>query len=1443
MLKKTITGRSYFWPIRLLVLLAVGNFSSSFALDNGLARLPPMGYNTWNDVGCDVDEKTVLSRAEYLVSSGLKDLGYVYVNIDDCWQAPKRDPDTSQLVPDPRRFPNGMRYLADKIHSLGLLFGIYTDRGTETCARRPGSHQFEELDARVFSRDWHVDFVKIDNCYADQTREAALLGFQAFRDATLKQERKMLYSVCGGGWTHAFLDDLSFYAMRPFGEQLSNMWRISADVVDDLTLVDAVRHYYGLQKYGGPGGWNDIDMLIGSSLNPHAGTFQQKKLGPTASRSQFSLYAVLGTPLLIGAPLTKTDLTKFDLATYSNKLLLAVNQQARQQGSLVWYGQFWLSHIGYREIALDRSKLHILSPALAHIVRRVDGAKKEATTGSIKSSWKRGDVYCGSEEDSLRAADFYATREQNPSPRLGVSTSQRLLPFRNEANLIQPSVRAAHGDVEPEPEQVLPLRRGAGQDRVELRSSDSLSRNAERGRAHVASHGPEKVTSAQTTGIRMRTVPDTEVPAIAMVFVNHDPWSSKITCDGGCWAKIESDNFPEGAVLSGVDAWQEHLAAPSSDPQAQRVMMDMRSKAACGTRRDAATLIEDLEMNEIEEGMPRSSTTTSKCQVSAVADVLGNSDSLGPTYEGVVVGKDFSVSVPGGSGSVTIVFVRTDVKASEETMIAEVVHDSCPQTRLVRPSEERRSEDALSQDRRPLPLPLEAFGEARTSSEHIVVEPYVGFPSSNISKTSIALFANRPSGPNGMATANATEMLMGIPEGDIYSSNGGPVAPATPRQTIRDERPELSFREGKFAVRKLDIAEVFSDEEGSISARSRVWFGVQMLQRRSRGEQAGGSGSQISFVCRGPLDRSCSAYSLQNTSSLEEAEKRIVTMMRGDLPNEGGQDFGDASDIRPEQFRPRLRFSSPLRPTRMAEADFRSTASSGSREVPSPGLGQLAPRLVSTTERLVPHDAFSSGDSEVVRAKAPLAASRLTQSTFSSGEDGIYRGTLSSGEDAHAGPHHRPSLSEFLSASRDSQGGPAERRCFERSAAQYGTNETHAFIASLVHEHSNDPFHAAGRLPASANKGALSSASARQLIVQRHRIAQLGRPPRQDEAQPQEKIMPLAVGDTSRSGAESATAEQLHHAVGDTSAYTPEVPRSAAISEEDSLRSDSKESVTSHAFASLHVTASAATPGSPTALLRKQLDKLSLANDEVIRQHSVSDSSWQLPLSTAAGDIIFSSMASSEPEVPDSPVHQPASPGSDSLVHEFDRALAWAGKKQENVSSAGSSSRYQEESKEEASPTEDAGSEPRVYDTTWRTPELPQPRGAPLQTVLSTLGAPSPSAKWKKSATSRMDHSTKNMINGAGSADEDSKSSAQTSSSSTVIVEADDPLAHAAAVPDPLAHPTPPQGYLHPVRASQSGVRAFGFRPENRTKQSEAGTHEAVEDPFGDWYILEDEFD
>jgi Alpha-galactosidase len=255
-----------------------------------LALAPPMGWNSWNHYGCEIDETLVRRTADALVASGMRDAGYVYVNIDDCWQG-ERDAD-GFLQPDPERFPSGLKALADYVHERGLKLGIYSDAGTKTCAGRPGSQGHEYQDALQFAR-WGIDYLKYDWCNTGtgaaqrNPREA----YATMRDALFAAGRPIIFSICEWGDNRPW----------EWAGEMGHLWRTTGDIVNcwncelghgiwsSFGVLNILDKQAGLRRYAGPGGWNDPDMMEVGNLPTLA-----------ENRSHFALWAMLAAPLIAG---------------------------------------------------------------------------------------------------------------------------------------------------------------------------------------------------------------------------------------------------------------------------------------------------------------------------------------------------------------------------------------------------------------------------------------------------------------------------------------------------------------------------------------------------------------------------------------------------------------------------------------------------------------------------------------------------------------------------------------------------------------------------------------------------------------------------------------------------------------------------------------------------------------------------------------------------------------------------------------------------------------------------------------------------------------------------------------------------------------------------------------------------------------------------------------
>jgi len=366
-MKRFLLVLSMFWGVGL---------SQCFALDNGLARTPPMGWNSWNKFGCDVSESLIREMTDAAISSGMKDAGYQYIVIDDCWQV-SRD-DNGNIVPDAKRFPSGMKALADYIHSKGLKFGIYSDAGTGTCQNRPGGRGYEFQDARQYAA-WGVDYLKYDWCnHGTQNSEAS---YALMRDALAKSGRPIVFSLCEWGSTKPWL----------WAKDIGNLWRATGDIQDKwdvykkgegLGVMQIIDLNDGLASYAGPGHWNDPDMLeVGNGGMP-----------PTEYRAHFSLWALMAAPLMAGNDLRTMPAETHDIL--SNKEVIAVDQdpmgiqgqRVKKEGtSEIWSKQM---HDGSRAVIL----LNRGSSSADIALNWTDIGYPETLSASVRDLWAHADL-------------------------------------------------------------------------------------------------------------------------------------------------------------------------------------------------------------------------------------------------------------------------------------------------------------------------------------------------------------------------------------------------------------------------------------------------------------------------------------------------------------------------------------------------------------------------------------------------------------------------------------------------------------------------------------------------------------------------------------------------------------------------------------------------------------------------------------------------------------------------------------------------------------------------------------------------------------------------------------------------------------------------------------------------------------------------------------------
>lgn len=336
---------------------------------NGLAKTPPMGWNSWNKFAGRVDDATVRSIADAMAGNGMKEAGYVYVNIDDTWEL-GRDAQGNMLTN--KKFPD-MKALADYVHSKGLKLGIYSSPGPNTCAGYEGSYGHEEQDARTFAK-WGIDYLKYDWCgartlYTDEEMPAI---YQKMGDALLKTGRPIVYSLCQYG-------RLDVWKWGP--DVGGNLWRTTGDIRD--TWDSMTRIGFGqndLATYARPGHWNDPDMLeIGNG-----------GMSETEYKTHMSLWAILAAPLLAGNDLR--NMTPATLAILTNREVIAIDQdKAGKQGKRAWKSgdrEVWVRELagGARAVALFN---RAAEPAQVKVLWADLGIKEKSR---LRDVWEHKDV-------------------------------------------------------------------------------------------------------------------------------------------------------------------------------------------------------------------------------------------------------------------------------------------------------------------------------------------------------------------------------------------------------------------------------------------------------------------------------------------------------------------------------------------------------------------------------------------------------------------------------------------------------------------------------------------------------------------------------------------------------------------------------------------------------------------------------------------------------------------------------------------------------------------------------------------------------------------------------------------------------------------------------------------------------------------------------------------
>lgn len=347
-----------------------------------------MGWNTWNKFGCDINEDLIMQAADAMVESGMKDAGYEYIVIDDCWHG---DRDENGFIKENKeRFPSGMKALVDYVHSKGLKFGIYSDAGATTCAGRPGSRGREYQDAQTYA-DWGVDYLKYDWCDTDGLNAEG--AYTTMRNALYEAGRPVIFSICEWGQNKPW----------EWAQDIGHMWRTTGDIYhcwdceedhgdwSSWGVLRILDMQDGLRKYAGPGHWNDPDMMeVGNGMTV------------SEDRAHFTMWSMLAAPLIAGNDLDA--MTEETRKILTHRDIIAINQDplgrqafkyAEKDGLETWFkplenGDWAVTFLNRatepRTVNFNWTEEIVIDPDFGH------EASFHKATFTIKDVWKNREL-------------------------------------------------------------------------------------------------------------------------------------------------------------------------------------------------------------------------------------------------------------------------------------------------------------------------------------------------------------------------------------------------------------------------------------------------------------------------------------------------------------------------------------------------------------------------------------------------------------------------------------------------------------------------------------------------------------------------------------------------------------------------------------------------------------------------------------------------------------------------------------------------------------------------------------------------------------------------------------------------------------------------------------------------------------------------------------------
>ena len=347
---------------RLLLFFAVALLTSlhtTAANRDSLALTPPMGFMTWNKYKEDINEQLIRQIADKMAADGYAEAGYKYIFIDDAWQG-GRDK-RNNILPDPEKFPSGMKALADYVHSKGLRLGIYSDAALLTCAGYTASYGFEQQDAKTFA-EWGIDYLKYDYCHAPSDSAVAHERYKKMADALQNSGRKIVLGVCEWGQLNP-----EKWARQAGG----SLWRVSFDVRDmwkdivkqgGMGIIDIINVTEPLYKYAGPGHWLDMDMLIVGLDGKGGPSSDLGGIGCTYTeyQTQMSMWCMFASPLAMSH-----DILNENAATRRillNKEIIAINQDALGKAARL-VQRIGECRVYHRQLTNNRQAIAIMNPS------------------------------------------------------------------------------------------------------------------------------------------------------------------------------------------------------------------------------------------------------------------------------------------------------------------------------------------------------------------------------------------------------------------------------------------------------------------------------------------------------------------------------------------------------------------------------------------------------------------------------------------------------------------------------------------------------------------------------------------------------------------------------------------------------------------------------------------------------------------------------------------------------------------------------------------------------------------------------------------------------------------------------------------------------------------------------------------------------------------------